>query len=42
MGTDGFFGILWKRQCGTRAMRHADWGELRTLRDLRREAVCRC
>lgn len=36
----GHFGA--KRQCGARAMRHADWGELRTLRDLRREAVCRC
>jgi putative transposase len=36
----GHFGA--KRQSGARAMRYADWGELRTLRDLRREAVCRC
>ncbi len=36
----GHFGA--KRQSGARAMRYADWGELRTLRDWRREAVCRC
>jgi putative transposase len=36
----GHFGA--RRKCGARLMRYADWGELRTLRDLRREVVCRC
>ena len=36
----GHFGA--KRKAGARTMRYGDWGDLRTMRDLRLEVVCRC
>ena len=35
----GHFGAT--RQSGPRLMRYANWGELRTMRDLRLDVVCR-
>jgi hypothetical protein len=36
----GHFGA--KRKSGARTMRYGDWGDLRTMRDLRLQVVCRC